>query len=45
MEPTFVRDYRGYKIYKVGDTHFTAAGGSHGSVWSAISYIDELLQP
>ena len=40
-----VSTHRGYKIFKKGPTSFKAAGAWHGSVWSAICYIDELLTP
>lgn len=44
-ESTIVSTHRGYTIEKIGPTSFKAAGARHGSVWSAICYIDELLSP
>ncbi len=37
--------YRGYTIEQLGPTSFRAAGTMHGSIWSAMCYIDELLSP
>jgi hypothetical protein len=39
----YISTYRGYDIYKYGPTHFEAAGARHGSIQSAVIYIDELL--
>lgn len=44
-ESTIVSTHRGYTIEKTGPTSFKAAGAMHGSAWSAICYIDELLSP
>ena len=41
----FVSTYSGYDIHKLGPTSYEAAGTSHGSVWSAKCYIDDLLSP
>lgn len=40
-----VSTYRGYVITKIAETNYSAAGTNHGSIWSAICYIDELLTP
>lgn len=47
MTPTlcYVSTYRGYAIYQAGPTSYRAAGAYHGSIFSAMGYIDELFQP
>lgn len=40
-----VSTHRGYEIWQLGPTSYRAAGTLHGSVWSAVCYIDELLSP
>lgn len=45
MAGEYISTHRGYAIHKLGEGSYQAAGTSHGSVWSAICYIDELLSP
>lgn len=45
FQPEWVTSHRGYEIWQHGETSFRAAGARHGSCWSAICYIDELLSP
>ena len=45
MIHTIVDTYRGYTITKIAEKSYKAAGSMHGSIWSAICYIDELLSP
>lgn len=37
--------YRGFIIIRVTPNTYNTAGASHGSMWSARCYIDELLSP
>ena len=43
MNKHLISVYRGYAITMLGKNKYNAAGTTHGTVWSAVCYIDELL--